>query len=136
MVETINMNKNTTITIIVIVLVVIGAGYYFMTTGGQPSGSSDALLSQTAADQAAVGADQLALLNQINNIKIHADFFQSDMFLSLNSVVYQIPTGTMARPNPFAPVPNVPSPFASSVVETPPPATLSAALAKPSGVKK
>ena len=130
------MSKSTITTIIIVIVVIIGAGYYFMTTGGQSSPSSDSLLTQTAADQAAVGADQLALLNQINNIKIHSEFFQSELFLSLNDIVQQIPTGSMIRPNPFAPVPNVPSPFSSSAVETPPPATLSAALAKPTGVKK
>lgn len=111
------MKKSTITTIVVILVIIILAGIYFWTIGGQSSTSSSSglLVSSTSTDQSSVGMEELVMLNQVSTIKINTGFFSSDLFLSLQDFTQQIQTTDIGkRPDPFAPVPGIPSPFSSS----------------------
>ena len=132
------MKKSTITTIIVVVIIVIVGGFYFWSMGNNPSSSSvlSSQGSQGGASGASVGANELALLNQVSSIKINPSFFTSSIFLSLIDMVQQVhavnvgnmggnsSTGVVggvsssgvasSRPDPFASVPGGPSPFPSS----------------------
>ena len=113
------MNKSTLTTIVVILVLVIGGGYYFWSIGNNtPSGTGASLLSQSSASGSNVGADELALLNQVSSIKINSKFFTSKMFLSLMDTVQVIPSVSMYRSDPFSPVAGVPSPYAPAGMVT------------------
>lgn len=92
--------------IIVVVLLVGGFGYYLMSGSSSPSNS---LLS--AREAGGVGAQELALLNQIKLVSIDSTFFESAAFKSLKDFSVEIRKENVGRPNPFASVPGVPSPF-------------------------
>lgn len=108
------MNKTTIFTIILIVVLIGGIGVYFYISGGvAPSGG--ALLSAPVANPDRIGADALALLNQVKALHIDATFFSGDIYKTLvdrTQVIREDPVGH--RANPFSPVPGVPSPFAAA----------------------
>ena len=108
------MKKSSLITIIVIIIILIIGGIYFWSIGGNstPATTSTSLLSQSSGSASVVGADALALLNQVSTVNINSGFFSSDLFLSLEDLVQQVPSVNMYRADPFAPVSGVPSPFA------------------------
>ncbi len=122
------MKKSTITTIIVVVVLIIGAGIFFAMQGSQPT-SDSSLVSTNAGSQSSVGAEELAILNQVSSINIKSDFFSSDLFLSLRDVTQAIQTTDKGRINPFAPVPGLPSPF-STQIPTSQPQTLLASTSQ------
>ena len=114
------MTKSTITTIIIVIVLFIAGGYYFWSLGNTSSdtGGLTAASPVSGSTGSVVGADALALLSQVSNIKIHSEFFNSSVFTSLVDITQQVQLGTMYRQNPFAPVPGVPNPFNSSISQT------------------
>ena len=103
------MNKSIISTIIVVVII-IGASIYFYTYGAAlPSGES--LLATQPTTLSSVGSDELALLNQVNSLKIDLSLFTDPAFTTLTDRSKDILRLDVGRENPFASVPGVPSPF-------------------------
>lgn len=74
-----------------------------------PNGfGSSSYLEETNTDQ--VGGQVLSLLNQVEQIDIHADFFENPNFKALVDYTVPIPEEKVGRPNPFAPIPGVAAP--------------------------
>ena len=112
------MNKSTITTIIVVIVIIIAGGIYFWKLGNSSAGGTNLVVSQVNNSSISVGADELALLNQVNTIRIRSDFFSSDIFLSLQDMVQPVQTVDMFRTNPFAPVPGIASPFTQAQSQT------------------
>ncbi len=109
------MKKSTIFIIVLVVILAFVVAMYFYTAGGKtPEGGS--LLSSPSGVDSSVGAQELALLKQVQSINIDAKFFTSPLYASLVDYSQSIPDRQVGRSNPFAPVPGVPSPFASPVV--------------------
>ena len=123
------MNKTTLTTIIIIVVIAIAGGVFFMMMGNKPStdsslvssqgGIGGALGSTGVATGPAVGSNVLALLQQVNSIEIHPEFFRSSLFASLQDITQQVHAVDMGkRPDPFASVPGVPSSLSQGKSQT------------------
>jgi hypothetical protein len=101
----------------VTVIVVVAAIGYFYLSGSSAPASSVVLLS-SGPNSAAVGAQDLALLQQIQSLKIDTSLFSDPGYLTLRDYSVAIPPVNVGRPNPFAPL----SGFSSSVSVSVPPA--------------
>jgi len=84
---------------LVIIVVVAGIAYFYM------SGSSANVSNSTlSSSNAAVGAQVLGLLGQIQSLKIETGFFADATFKTLRDFSVPIPAVNVGRPNPFAPL--------------------------------
>lgn len=108
--------------ILIVVIVLAVAGYFLYTSGNQTVTDATGKIAALAgggdtasAANSGVGADVLVLLNRIKSINIDPAFFTDQAYQSLVDYTVAIPTWTVGRDNPFAPLPG------STV--TPPPAT-------------
>lgn len=92
-----------TIIIAVVAVVLVIVYFYFQ---GSPSNvsSSGSLLSGAAVSGSDVGSSELALLNQIQSLRIDTSVFSDPAFQSLQDYSVAIPTENVGRPNPFAPL--------------------------------
>ena len=87
-----------------IVVVVVAVGYfYYSGTSSSPSGAN---LVESSADQS-VGAQVLALLNQIQSLNIDTTLFTDPGYQTLRDYSVAIPAVNVGRANPFAPLPGV-----------------------------
>ncbi|MDB5259371.1 MAG: hypothetical protein JWO73_579 [Candidatus Taylorbacteria bacterium] len=100
---------------IIAIVILLGGGYYlYSTKGASAATSANSNLETTVAgggdaDSAAIGADVLALLGQINSLKIDSNFFVgssslSSAYQSLVDFSQPIPIENVGRPNPFTQV--------------------------------
>ena len=97
------------------VVLVLAVAYLYMSGGSSPSSGT-----LTAGTQyGTVGASELALLNQVRSLSIDTSLFTDPSFLSLVDYSVAIPPQSVGvRPNPFAPLPGMPSQSASSATPT------------------
>lgn len=95
------MNKTTLITLAAVIIIAIG--YFYVT--GEESTQDAAVVTATNTADAAIGSRVLAILNQIQQIKIDNTFFESAAYRSLVDYSVEIPAQNVGRPNPFAPLP-------------------------------
>ncbi len=104
------MSKSSIFIIILVVILIGIVGFYFYNSGKSiPAGSA---LLKTPKTTNIVGAEDLALLRQVQSIKIDTAFFSTPAFQSLNDFTVNIPRANVSnRSNPFDPLPNVPNPF-------------------------
>jgi len=86
---------------VVIAIAILGAIVYFYYLGGSSSNSSTDSDPQASAEASRV----LALLNQIQGLRIDSSLFSSAAFKSLQDFTVAIPTDDVGRVNPFAPLP-------------------------------
>jgi len=115
------MNKPKIITIILIVVAIVVVGGYFYMQGSQTPSSStssvDGSLTSSQTTQGPAESDAiLSLLNQVKSLNIDLSFFQKTSYTSLTDysvAINSLPIGD--RPNPFAALPGVPSPFATGI---------------------
>jgi len=91
-----------------IILVALVAYYFFFANAPL---STDAGTLQAQSGGNVVGAQVLTLLNQIQSLRINTTLFKSAAFQSLQDYSVQVPPQNIGRPNPFAPLPGVKSPF-------------------------
>lgn len=96
------------IIIIVAVIVIAALAFYYMSSS--PSATDTGLQSNSAN---AVGASEIALLNQVEALRIDTTFFNDPAYKSLVDYSVAITPEAVGRPNPFAPVPGVPNPNAT-----------------------
>lgn len=94
--------------IIVIAIVVIAALGYFYYSGSTPSTSGTLISSANANDQA-VGAQVLGILNQVKTLRIDTALFSDPGYQTLRDHTVPIPPQNVGRTNPFAPIPGVPT---------------------------
>ncbi len=111
------MKKSTIIVIILLVLLAICVGMYFYTAGGQLQ-SGSALLQAPSVNSGSVGIQELALLRQVQSIRIDSSFFSDPVYGSLVDYTETVTPHPVGRSNPFSPVSGVSSPTSPSV--TPP----------------
>ena len=100
-------SKKSTITIIAIIIVAVIAYFYY--TGTQTSPDAGSSLSTVSANDQAVGAQVLALLNQIQSLKIDTSLFKDPTYLTLRDYTVAIPSVPVGRDDPFAPLPGMAS---------------------------
>ncbi|MCX6715965.1 MAG: hypothetical protein NT077_03030 [Candidatus Taylorbacteria bacterium] len=103
-------------TIIAIVVIVVLALVYFYFAGGETTSTNSMLLG---AESNSVGAAELSLLNQMKSLRIDTTLFSDPAYISLVDYSTKITAQNVGRPNPFAPVPGVPDPFAAESPLTP-----------------
>ncbi|MFA6459231.1 MAG: hypothetical protein WCV79_02435 [Candidatus Paceibacterota bacterium] len=96
-----NSSKNTWITIAIIIAVSVGIYYFFMKDPAVPENTS----FEVQPEGELVGAQVLALLNQIESLRIDNTLFQSPAYQSLVDYTVPIPVLNVGRANPFAPIP-------------------------------
>ncbi len=93
--------KSILISIAIVVIAVIGYFYY----SGKSQGSDTSLLVATPnAEEQAVGARVLSLLNQIQSLHIDTTIFKNPAYQSLRDYTVSIPALNVGRYNPFAPL--------------------------------
>lgn len=91
-------------TYIVIILTVLAIGAYFYVTGDKPA-STGLISAENNPEVAQISGRVLALLNQIQSLKVDSKFFQSAAYRTLVDYSIAIPPQNVGRPNPFAPIP-------------------------------
>lgn len=96
------------ITVIVILLVVAVTVYFYFQGGSAPAGAGSLLESSPSTVQN-VGSAELALLSQIQSLKIDTSLFTTPAYATLQDYSVDIPSQTVGRPNPFAPFPGAPA---------------------------
>jgi len=89
---------------LVIIIVVAAVGYFYVNGSGAGSSST---LSATSDANAAVGAQVLGLLNQIQSLRIDTTIFNDPGYKTLRDYSVVIPPVNVGRPNPFAPLPGI-----------------------------
>ncbi len=94
-------SRKTTIIAVVVILIAIIAYFYY----NGSSSSTGALLLVSQEGGQSIGSSELALLNQIQSLKIDTSLFQSPVYKSLLDHTVPIPTEQVGRPNPFVPYP-------------------------------
>lgn len=90
---------------IVIVVLLFLLVYFYMSGSSTPTGTLIA-----GSPYGAVGSSELALLNQVRSLKIDTTLFNDPAFRSLVDYSVEITPENVGRPNPFAPLPGMPSP--------------------------
>ncbi len=100
------INKKLMITMGILLLAALI--YYFYNSGSSKPTTSLVV----GRDVGGVGAQELQLLNQIRSLRIETDLFKDPAYTSLVDYSVAIKSENVGRPNPFAPVAGVPSPFA------------------------
>jgi hypothetical protein len=102
-----NPNKVTFIALAIIIVVSLGIYFYYQGEPVDGTGSLDTALvggSAESADARVVSDRIVTLLNQVNDIKIKTDLFQSAVYSSLVDYTITVPEENVGRSNPFAPV--------------------------------
>lgn len=104
-------SSSKTLPILVIILVILGVVGYFMYTSGNQTAvdAVDRISLFTGGGEAGsaysgVGAEVLVLLNRIDSLSIDPKFFNDQVYLSLVDYTVAIPTWSVGRDNPFAPL--------------------------------
>ena len=84
---------------------VVGFGYFVVSNSiGTVYGQSSGLLVNNTADVSASGAQVLALLNRLDNIKLDDTIFHDPAFTGLQDWTITIVPQQLGRSNPFLPV--------------------------------
>ena len=96
------------------IIVVVAGLIYFYINGSSSSGSSAVTASSDA--NAAVGAQVLGLLNQIQSLHIDTTIFVDPGYKTLRDYSVVIPPVNVGRPNPFAPLAGVGSTNGSTTI--------------------
>lgn len=91
------------ITAIIIGLVIVAVGYYYLTTGSQPSSDQGVTVATPEDLQNQIGKDLIATLETIKGIKLDRSVLDSNVFQSLQDFSVPISPQTVGRENPFAP---------------------------------
>lgn len=91
-------------TVIIILIVIMGAFVYFYISGSKLSDDSALLQGSSPDISDNVGAEVLALLNQIQSLKIDPTIFSEPVYKTLIDYSVPIPPQPVGRTNPFAPV--------------------------------
>ena len=100
-----NTNQSSVKSYLVIgAIVIVGFIFIFWYMGGDKTDTGSLLESQTAETDA-VGSRVLALLNQIQSLKIDNTLFTGAAYQTLVDFSVTIPEQNVGRPNPFAPLP-------------------------------
>ena len=94
-----------TIAIIIVIAIIVAIVYFYYTGKSNDSGTDTVSLAQSNAEDQAIGARVLALLNQINSLKIDTSIFKDPGYLTLRDYSVTIPPVDVGRSNPFAPIP-------------------------------
>lgn len=104
-------SSSKTLPILVAILVILGIiGYFMYTSGNQTAVDAvDRISLFTGGSEAGsaysgVGAEVLVLLNRIDSLSIDPKFFNDQVYLSLVDYTVAIPTWSVGRDNPFAPL--------------------------------
>lgn len=92
------------LTVILIIILVLASFVYFYMKGNELSKNSSLLEGSTPDVSNNVGAEVLALLNQVKLIKIDSTIFESPVYKTLVDYTVEVPPQPVGRPNPFAPV--------------------------------
>ncbi len=88
--------------IILIIIVVVGAFIYFYLNGN--SNNNSALLQGSSPELSDnISMEVLALLNQIQSLKIDSAMFSEPVYRTLVDYSVPIPPQDIGRTNPFAP---------------------------------
>ncbi|OGG47951.1 hypothetical protein A3D66_01375 [Candidatus Kaiserbacteria bacterium RIFCSPHIGHO2_02_FULL_50_9] len=77
--------------------------YTFFFTGGETPGTSP-LVEESIEGNVAIGEDLVALLLQLQSIRLDPTVFNDPAFRSLRDFGQPIPDEPVGRPNPFAPL--------------------------------
>jgi hypothetical protein len=88
---------------VTVIIIVAAVGYFYLS--GSSATPNGALLSSSGPDSAVVGAQDLALLQQIQSLKIDTSIFSDPGYRTLRDYSVAIPSVNVGRPNPFAPLP-------------------------------
>jgi hypothetical protein len=101
-------SKGTYIMLAIIIVVSLGLYFYFKGTPSEgdletleTSGTPEAIQAEEAANKV------VAILNQIDSLKIDDSLFSSMTYRSLVDYTITIPEQNVGRPNPFAPIPGI-----------------------------
>ena len=101
-------NKTSKKTIIIIIIVILVAVLAYLYMKGSPENTVSSIEGQDINGMGIdnptsvnVGLNVLALLNQINSIKIDAQFFKSNAFTSLIDHTVIVREQDVGKPNPF-----------------------------------
>ncbi|MEK7641888.1 MAG: hypothetical protein AAB365_02745 [Patescibacteria group bacterium] len=98
------------------IAVIFGAlaiGYFYFAGGSESPASGSLLQSQANPEANAVSSRILSLLRQVGELEIDTSIFNEPAFQTLVDYSVAIPSVDVGRPNPFAPIPGVPSAPAS-----------------------
>src|SRR6478609_6932883 len=96
----------------VLIIVAISAGMYFYYKGSPndaATSSLETLNTPEAADAQQVGNRVLALLDQINSLKIDGSIFNDPAYKTLVDYSITVPEQPVGRANPFGPIPGSPA---------------------------
>jgi ABC-type cobalt transport system substrate-binding protein len=93
--------------IIIIVIVLLAVIVYFYFKGGEQPAGSDNLVQAVDPEFSQRSEKLLALLAQVQGIKIDSQFFKSPMYQSFVDHSVQIPEQEVGRDDPFAPIPGL-----------------------------
>ncbi len=93
--------------IVAIVAIIILALVYFYFSGGAATPDASSTLQTQSAN--VVGTRVLSLLNQIKSLRIDTSIFKDQAYQTLVDYAVEIPELPVGRPNPFAPLPGVPT---------------------------
>lgn len=93
--------KTIAISIILVVLAAVAYFYY----NGKPSSSSSVLSSQDAEGEGDASMRMMSLFNQIKSLHIDTSLFKDSGYQTLRDYSTPIPTESVGRSNPFAPIP-------------------------------
>jgi len=86
---------------VLLIIAVVALGYFYSSS----SNTQQTSISSTDSSDAEVGAQVLALLNQIQSLNIDSSIFKDPGFNTLVDYSVEIPPVDVGRPNPFAPLP-------------------------------
>jgi flagellar basal body-associated protein FliL len=103
--------KKLKILIIVLIIFIIIFAYSLFSRGkgakidkNVVSAPKDAKTAQQETAQLSEGAEMIKILNQLKSIKLDTDFFENQIFKSLNDSSKELMTEAKGRSNPFAPL--------------------------------
>ncbi|OGZ04181.1 MAG: hypothetical protein A2648_01180 [Candidatus Lloydbacteria bacterium RIFCSPHIGHO2_01_FULL_41_20] len=92
---------------IIIGILIFAVSFFIYTFFFKSEGPSDVLTKKVSAlsQEDTKGKDLLAVLLNLNNIRLDESIFSSRLFTSLQDFTINLPkTGTTGRVNPFAPI--------------------------------
>lgn len=100
---------------VLIVAIIAGVGFVGYNYLSQDSSSGDLIVQVQDSDTSQVGAQVLSALNQLQQLRLDESVFTDKTFKSLKDFSRPLPTESVGRSNPFAPI-GVEAPSSSVVV--------------------
>lgn len=87
---------------VAVILIIAFAGYtLFTSSSSQPATTTDQNGNPVSSTSQTVGADLLALLDQLKSVNFSTGLFSNQTFLNLIDFDVPLPTPSLGRPNPF-----------------------------------